>query len=121
MSQHNIPSAIKDRLFTQPNNAKAFSHLSKIIDYSFAHSNEDPVKTFEENSIIIKKTEAKDSKPVPPNEKLLKWINDNITIHEVSLSARLPKPSKLNLDMPPIYSMILQCSLGLELHYLNAR
>jgi hypothetical protein len=85
MSEINeLSQSIKQKLSQTESGSKALKHIAAIMDYSLTHK-EDAVEAFEENSIILKKTAPQEKKIHPTNDQIIKWINSNLSLCEVSV------------------------------------
>ena len=79
-----LSQSIKQKLSQTESGSKALKHIAAIMDYSLTHK-EDAVEAFEENSIILKKTAPQEKKISPINDHLIKWVNSNLSLYDVTI------------------------------------
>ena len=84
---------VKARLQERQNGDQFIKHLGAIIDSALLLDKEDPIKKFEEISIILKKTTPQITHTHLNNGAITNWVQDNLKLYHVIASSRL-------LDLP---------------------
>ena len=79
---------VKARLQERQNGEQFIKHLGAIIDSALLLDKEDPIKKFEEISIIIKKTTPQVNHNHTNNTAITNWVQDNLKLYHVSTSYR---------------------------------